>query len=359
MKTIPHSKPTIDRSDIEAVSAVLESGLIAQGAVVERFEDEFASYNGVKGGVAVSSGTAALHLAFCSLGTGPGHEVIIPSYSCIALHNAVSYTGAETVLADTAKGDWNMDPEWVEDYLRKDKKRRVRAIAVVHLFGSPASLDDFIQISEKYSVPLVEDCAQAVGAEYKGGKTGSFGRVSVFSFYATKVMTTGEGGMVISDSKKVLDSVRDLREYDEKRDGRLRFNYKMTDLQAAMGLSQLRRLPEFIKKRRAVAKAYDSGLNNRQAAPTADRCPAGDIFYRYVLRMRHPAAFIREMESKGIACRRPVFMPMHRTIKRPTLPNAEKIWKEAVSLPIYPSLQGPDIKRIIAAANKAMEGGRR
>ena len=353
MNIIPHSKPTIDQSDMEAVSAILKSGLIAQDAIVERFERKFASYNGVRGGVAVSSGTAALHLALLALGTGPGHEVIIPSYSCMALYNAVSYTGAKSVLADTVRDGWNMDPEWVENYLRGQKKSNVRAIVVVHLFGSPANLEEFMRLSEKYSVPIIEDCAQATGSNYKGKKAGSFGKVSVFSFYATKVMTTGEGGMVLSNSKKVLDTIRDLREYDGKRDNRLRFNYKMTDFQAALGISQLKRLPEFIIKRKALAKKYAEGLNNHSVSLPGSQYPAEDIFYRYVLRMKHSAAFIREMEKKGIICRKPVFMPIHRIIKQRLLPNAEKIWREAVSLPVYPSLGETDLKRTITAAKKS------
>jgi len=354
MKLIPHSRSTIDKDDIKAVSSVLKSGLISQGEEVNRFEAQLSGFHGIKGGIAVSSGTAALHLSLLALGIGKGDSVIVPAYSCIAPYNAVRYTGALPVLADTVKDGWSMDAEWVENYLINSKKHNIKAIIVVHLFGRPADMDAFLYISNKYSVPVIEDCALSLGAEYKGKKVGSFGHVSVFSFYATKVITTGEGGMIISDSNKVLQRARDLREYDEKRDSRLRFNCKMTDIQAALGRSQLKKLPGFIKQRRRIARSYLEKLQNLPLSLPEKSKHVKDIYYRFVVRMKNADKFIGDMRVKGIVCRRPVFMPVHKIIKQGSLPNAETIWKETVSLPIYPLLKEDAVNRIIECTKKVL-----
>lgn len=355
MKLLPHSRSTIEKDDIKAVSSVLESGLISQGEGVERFEALFSGYHGTKGGVAVSSGTAALHLSLLALGVGKGDSVIVPTYSCIAPYNAVRYTGALPVLVDTVENGWSMDADKVEYHLKKrSKKQNIRAIVVVHLFGRPAGLDAFLYISRKYSVPLIEDCALSLGSEYKGKKVGSFGHVSVFSFYATKVITTGEGGMIISDSKEVLQKAGDLREYDEKKDSRLRFNCKMTDIQAALGRSQLKKLPEFIKQRRRIARRYLEGLQDLPLSLPEQSAHTKDMYYRFVVRMKNADKFIKDMGVKGIVCRRPVFMPVHKIVKQSPLPNAETIWKEAVSLPIYPLLKEDAVNRIVECTKKVL-----
>jgi perosamine synthetase len=356
MKLIPHSKSTIEADDIKSVSSVLRSGLISQGSAVNRFEEQFSRYHAAKGGVAASSGTAALHLALLALGIGRGDSVIVPTYACIAPYNAVKYSGAMPVLADTVKSGWAMDAEWVEAYLKRDsKKKNVKAIIVVHLFGRPVAMDNFLDISKRYSIPIIEDCALSLGAEYKGKMIGTFGRVSVFSFYATKVITTGEGGMLIASSKKILESIRDLREYDEKKDDRLRFNYKMTDIQAALGISQLRKLPGFIRKRRSIAKNYLQNLQDLPVSLPEESGHSKDMYYRFVVRMKNPDRFISDMEKRGVVCRRPVFMPVHRTVKQPVLPNAEKFWKEAVSLPIYPLLKEDAVNRVIGCMRKVLK----
>jgi perosamine synthetase len=355
MKLIPHSRSTIGQDDIKAVASVLKSGLIAQGEEVFRFETIFSRYHGTKGGAAVSSGTAALHLSLLALGVGKGDSVIVPDYACIAPYNAVRYTGALPILADTVKDGWSMDAEWVEDYLINSKKQNIKAIVVAHLFGRPADMDAFLYISRKYSVPIIEDCALSLGSEYKGKKVGSLGHVSVFSFYATKIITAGEGGMIISDSKEVLQRARDLREYDEKKDPRLRFNCKMTDIQAALGRSQLKKLPGFIKLRRRIAKHYLEGLRDLPLFLPERSMHTKDMYYRFVVRMKNADKFISDMRVKGIVCRRPVFMPVHRIVKQDSLPNAGKIWKEAVSLPIYPLLKEDDVNRIIECTKKVLK----
>ena len=219
---------------------------MVQGKKVLEFEAKVSRYLGVKAGVAVNSGTSALHLALLALNIGPGDEVMVPSFVCSALLNAVSYTGASARIVDVKADDFNISPVEVKKKLNK----KVKAIIVPHMFGYPADLKELLS----FGVPVIEDCAQSIGADYRGRKAGSFGVLSICSFYATKVMTTGEGGMVLSNQTKILDRIRDLRQYDHALNFQTRYNYKMTDFQAALGLSQLQRLPEFIKRRKQIAQ---------------------------------------------------------------------------------------------------------
>ncbi len=340
---IHHSRPTVDDKDIGAVSEILRSGNIAQGSEVEKFEKALASCIGVKGAVALSSGTAALHLSLLCLGIKEGDEVIIPSYTCSALLNSVMATGAVPRFADIERETYNIDPYIVEDYLRKRRKSRVRAIIVVHSFGQPADIDAFLYISDKYNIPVIEDSAQALGAAYKGRMVGSYGLVSILSFYATKVITTGEGGMIISDSSDIIKKAKDLREYDEKESFKLRYNYKMTDMAAALGLSQLRRLPVFIERRRGIAKTYNAVLKRTGSQLKGN----GDgIYFRYILETDYLSRLIKLMEKDGISCRRPVFKPLHYYTGEKEYHNTQLAWERSISIPIYPGLTGKEIGRI-------------
>lgn len=338
---IHHSRPTIDSADKAAVAAVLESGHLVQGNETARFESLMASFIGVRSGVAVSSGTAALHLSLLALKLGHEDEVIIPSYVCTALLQAVRYVGATPVIADIDPETHSLDPR----ELKKRISPRTRAMILPHLFGLPADLDEILALG----IPVIEDCAQSLGSRYQGRLTGGFGTVAVFSFYATKMIATGEGGMVLSDREDLLDTVRDLRDYDEKNGDKVRFNYKMTDMEAALGISQLAKLPSFIMKRKEIARLYSSVLRGQEGsahAPTDDR---DHIYYRYVLRTRHLPEFLAAMNARGIECRRPVFRPLHRYLGLKGYPESDKAWEESVSIPIYPSLADGDIQQITEA----------
>lgn len=338
MDLIPHSKPTLGNKEINAVSEVIASGHIAQGRIVSRFEQAVAQEIGVKGAVACNSGTAALHLVLLAMGIGPGDEVIFPSYVCSALLNAVQYVNATPVLAEADPRTHNIDPGDVEKRLSGNTK----AIIVPHLFGLPADLSALTS----FGVPVIEDCAQAMGARYGDRKVGAFGHAAILSFYATKVMTTGEGGMVVSNSRDLLDRIRDLREYDHKKDLVVRYNYKMTDMQAAMGLSQLEQLPDFIRRRRVIAHHYYSSFEQLPVAlPLRDE---GHIYYRYIIGLREDVRpKIDALEGKEIMCAMPVYMPIHSYLKLSGYPVTEKIWKGSLSIPIYPSLKEEDIRRVV------------
>ena len=339
MKLIPHSKPSINAKDIRAAGLVLQSGALSQGRKVAEFEAKVSRYLGLRSGVAVNSGTSALHLALLALKVGPRDEVIIPSYVCTALLNAVAYTGAKARIVDVKEDDFNISPLGVKRALNK----KVKVIIVPHMFGFSADLKELL----KLGVPLIEDCAQSIGADYESKKLGSWGALSVCSFYATKVMTTGEGGMVLSNQAKLLDRIRDLRQYDHAIDFQTRYNYKMTDFQAALGINQLQRLPEIIKERRSIARTYDQIFLKAGLTIPCKSSYSVPIYYRYVIKVKQNAGtLIEQFNKKGIGVRSPVFKPLHRYIKSSPCPVADRLMDQAVSIPIYPDLTEAQINQI-------------
>ena len=345
---IPHSRPTIDERDVTAVSNTLRTGNIAQGRVVEKFEHALADYIGLKGGVATSSGTAALHLALLALGITKNDVVAIPGYVCTAVLNAVHYVGATPLLIDIDPDTFNLD---VTD-LRRKQNPRVKAVVVPHLFGLTANIEEIT----KLGIPVIEDCAQSIGATYKNKMAGSFGTISIFSFYATKMMTTGEGGMVASNSAALLKKARDLRDYDNPTDYHVRYNYKMTDIQAALGISQLRRVPHFIKTRREIANKYHRELKDLCTLPANYGGDWGHIYYRYVIKLRHGLkSFLKLSKEKGINCERPVFKPLHKYLSLSNAPNTDRVWEQAASIPIYPTLTEKNTDSIIRCVKQAIE----
>jgi len=335
---IPHSRPTIGQLEIDAVSKVIASGQIAQGPEVTAFEEEFAHKIGVKYAAAVSSGTAALHLALRALGISRGDEVIIPSFVCTALLNAVNYAGATPVIADTEPQTLNIDPHDTADRITPNTK----AIIVPHMFGLMADISDL----SKLGVPLLEDCAQAVGAAHNGNMAGSLGRMGIYSFYATKVMTCGEGGMVVSNEKELVKRVKDAREYDNQAEYAVRYNYKITEFQAAMGRRQLDRLDDFIARRRKISAEYHQAFEKLPVGlPPTD---AGHIYYRYILNVGQDVeGWISQMQANGITCAKPVFKPLHNYLAGSHCPNADTAFSQMLSIPIYPSLSDSDAARII------------
>ncbi|MEW6077766.1 MAG: DegT/DnrJ/EryC1/StrS family aminotransferase [Thermodesulfobacteriota bacterium] len=346
MNVIPHSRPTLGEAEAAAVHRVVLSGQIAQGRMVERLERDFAEAFRLGHAAAVNSGTAGLHLALLALGIGPGDQVIIPSYVCTAVLNAVYHAGAEPVLADIDPDTFNMDSRDAAGRVTS----RTRAIIVPHMFGAPADLDGLLAIG----IPLIEDCAQAVGALYHGRPLGAFGGAAVFSFYATKMMTTGEGGLVASRDQKIIERIVDLRNYDNRTDYRVRFNYKMTDLQAAMGLSQLGKLETFIIRRQEIAGRYNEALCHFRVILPPDT--PGRIYFRYVVRVPDDAGpWIDRLARRGITCARPVFRPLHHYLNLTGYEQSDAAWRTALSIPIYPSLTDQEADTVIAALKECLE----
>ncbi len=344
---IRHSRPTLGPLEQAAASRVLASSQLAADEEVRSFEAEVAGLLGLAGGVATSSGTAALHAALLALGVGPGDEVLVPTYVCSAVLYAVQATGARAVPVDVLP-DGNVDP----DVARHAVTRRTRALVATHAFGIPADVDALLGLD----VPLVEDVAQALGARYRGRPAGSFGHVTVCSFYATKVITSGgEGGMVLAQDRSLLARVRRLCTSDARGRER-RFNYRMTDLQAAVGRVQLGRLDEFASRRRALAATYTRALDGwglelpRPCSPGAE-----PVWYRYVVRCQEAPRLLRHLRRNGVEAKRPVKQPLHRTLGLSGFPVADRLHATSLSLPIYPCLSEQEVNEVARLVRAAVE----
>lgn len=329
---IPHSRPFVGHAEKQALSRVVDSGQLAQGGEVEGLENELARAVNRRFGVAVSSGTAALYLALRALGVGRGHRVVIPSYVCTALLNAVYQAGAEPVLADVDPATGNLTVDTVKKVLR----RGTRAVIVPHLFGAPADAGAV----EQLGVPVIEDCAQCLGTRKGRRKVGGLTTVSVFSFYATKLIAAGEGGMIATNDRSLASKAGEMRAYDKRDTYTHGFNYKLSDLHASVARVQLRRLATMVEKRRAVARRYAGFLedNVHVLAPAPERSTTS-VFYRYVVRVKAGVdGLVEGMAHAGAECARPVYRPLHRYLGQKGFAGTEEIHRTALSLPVYPGL---------------------
>jgi perosamine synthetase len=335
---IPHSKPLIDKDDIVAVSDVLASGNIAQGVKVNKFEQAVSQFVGTKFGVACSSGTSALHLALISIGVGPRDEVVLPSYVCSSPYFATLHAGAVPKIADINVSDFNISAESI----RKQLSEKTKAIIVPHMFGTAAEIDELLELG----VPIVEDCAQSLGAQYKGQQVGSCGLVSAFSFYATKMITSGEGGMVLTNQPEFYDKLVEFRDYDKKSLLSTKYNYKMTDFQAALGLSQLKKLQHFIERRRQIASAYDTSFSDCSVELPVAIPSKKSVYFRYVIKVSNRDWVKQEAKKGGVICEKPVFRSLHAYLGLQGFPNSDRATEQSLSIPIYPSLTDGEIENI-------------
>lgn len=337
--SIPHSRLEVGPEAVRAVIAVLESGRLAQGSEVEALEREMAA--GLGAGqdiVVVSSGTAALYLALAALGAGPGRRVIIPSYTCPSVYAAVAHTGAVPVCADVGADSVVLTPETVAPLIGPD----VAAIVAPHMFGFEADIAGL----QQWGIPVVEDCAQACGGVGADGRPlGAKGDLAVFSFYATKLLPGGEGGACATCHPEWARRIRQWRACDEQPLHPRAFNFKSSDLAAALVRVQLRRLSVALTRRRALADRYDAVLGaasfrrrSRQLQP---------VCFRYLVEVAGPLEPILEScRSAGVVCRRPVWDPLHRTLGG-ACPVAEDCHARLLSVPFYPSLTDAEVDRIL------------
>ena len=350
---ISQSRPTIDAEESRAVNAVLASGYLAMGPMVSGFERDFKEYTGTSYALAVNSGTSALHLALLAIGVKAEREVIVPSYSCAALFNAVRYTGAYPVVAD-------IDPKTFclsnEDASRKITSKTA-AIIAVHTFGMPADID----ILSSSNIPVVEDFTHSIGGYVQDRKMGGIGDVAICSFYPTKMLATGEGGMVLTSSNKIASVVDNLRTYNVSESYEVRYNYKMSDIAAAIGKIQLSKLEGCIQKRRSLAKRYDSFFKSWDVITVIRRNYEEDVFYRYIILMPNKSLaenFKNAMCKAGIICDSPVERPLHQYLNKPDeeFSGTLDAFNRAVSIPIYPSLTDEETVRILDTCGRILAG---
>lgn len=318
---IPLIEPSLGEEELNNVVKAVKSGWISsKGNFVKEFEQNFARHHGMNNSVATSNGTVALHLALKALGIGKGDEIVVPVLTFAATANAVLYCNAQPVYVDSHPDYWCVDPEKIEDKVTKNTK----AIIPVHLYGHPCDMDWIMDIAEDNDLYVVEDAAEAHGAQYKGKKVGTFGNISCFSFYGNKIMTTGEGGICLAEDESLIEEMNILRDHGmdpHKRywHDRIGFNYRMTNLQAAIGVAQLKRLEEFLDKKREISRLY---ANNLKEFAVDDRLVlhpempwAKCAFWLYTILIEDKFGvdrnkIIKELELKTAECR-PLFYPLH------------------------------------------------
>jgi dTDP-4-amino-4,6-dideoxygalactose transaminase len=360
---IPISKPWLGQEEIDAVTDVLKSGIIASGPKVKEFEKEFSAYTGAPHAIAVSNGTCAIHTALFALGVGKGDKVIVPAFTFIATSNSVLHAGAEPVFVDIDEKSFNIDPEKAEAALKKDRKKQIKAIICVHLYGRTCRMDELLAVAKKYKVKLIEDAAQAHGSKYKGRMAGTFGDAATFSMYATKNMTTGEGGMVTTGSEKAAAAARQFINHGSERvyyHTVLGYNYRTTDIEASIGLVQLRKLEGFNEKRRQNAVRMKGILQHYDGIILPeDGEGCHHIYHQFTIRVKGGMrdAFLKHINDGGIGAKifypvplhkQPVYKGMFKGLK---LPVTERLTKEVISLPVHPGLTDAEFEKMAEVFN--------
>jgi dTDP-4-amino-4,6-dideoxygalactose transaminase len=354
---IPAAKPIIGDEERAAVDRVLKSGMLAQGPEVAAFEEEFSKHVGGRHCVAMNSGTSALHLGFIASGIERGDEVIVPSFSFAATANSVVLAGGVPVFADIDPKTFNLDPDHAESLITK----KTKAIMPVHLYGHIAAMDRFAEISNKHGVKIIEDAAQGHLASLNGRNTGEFGVVASFSFYPTKNMTAGEGGMVVTEDAGIARMLRLLRNQGQEiryQNEVIGFNTRMTDIHAAIGRVQLAKLPGWTATRQANAAYLDANLKGVVTPFVAPN--SKHSYHQYTIRIPGGDAakrdeFMKRIGEKGVGSGVYYPTPIHRlpSFKLDlSLPETELVIKECVSLPVHPSLTQSELETIVSVVNE-------
>jgi perosamine synthetase len=355
--SIPVYRPDLSGNEARYVADCIESTWISsKGSYIGQFETRFGQRVGVAEATSVCNGTVALHLAMLALGIGAGDEVIVPTLTYIASVNAVTYTGAVPVFADALPDTWQVDPEDV----RRRITPRTKAIMAVHLYGHACEMDALRAIAREHRLFLIEDCAEAIGSLYKGRHVGSLGDIATFSFFGNKTLTTGEGGMVVSNDPTLMERARHFkgqglaahREYWHDVVG---FNYRMTNICAALGVAQLERLDAFLQRKRTLAAQYRAGL---AGAPVALHGEHADVHHSYwMVSLLVDDAADREPLRQWLAAQgietRPVFFPVHTmpiySSRFQRHPVAEDLARRGINLPSWPALRDDEVERVNAA----------
>lgn len=365
----PLARPSIGKEEILAVTKTLHSGVLSLGPETTKFEKDFAKKNKTKFAVVVNSGTSGLHLVMRAAGIGPGDEVITSAFSFVASANSIMYVGAKPVFIDIDPITYNLDPAKIEAAITK----KTKAILVVHIFGQSAAMDPILRIAKKYKLKIIEDACESIGATYRGQLTGTFGESAVFAFYPNKQMTTGEGGMIVTDSQKVAGFCRSLANQ-----GRgvnmswldhqyLGYNYRMDEMSAALGIVQLKRLPVMLKKRQQIASWYHAEFAKYPDLLAFPQTAKGNThtWFVYVVELApniNRDQVMAQLGKEGISSK-PYFPSIHLYsfyretfgYKPGAFPIAEAKSKQTLALPFYIDLTKKDIENISKTLLKVLK----
>jgi perosamine synthetase len=353
----PVAEPKLGDAELRYVSECVLTGWVSSaGKFVKKFEEQFAEFCGTKYGISSSSGTTALHLSLVALGIGSGDEVIVPSFTFISTANAVTFTGAKPVFVDSEPRTWNISP----DGIKKAVTAKTKAIIPVHVYGHPADMGPILNIARENNLAVVEDAAEAHGALYKEKKVGSFGDMGMFSFYGNKIITTGEGGMIVTDNEDLAEKMRILRDHGMDPERRywhsvLGYNYRMTNIQAALGVGQMERIDQIVEQKRSNAALYNKGLQNIPGITLPPEAVwAKNIYWLYSILIDEEEFGMsskelgEQLKKRGIETR-PLFPPVHQQPIYNTgqsLPVCEMLSRCGLSLPSSVNLNGDEIERI-------------
>jgi perosamine synthetase len=358
---IPVNEPVLSDDSKKFVNQALDSGWISSsGSFVKEFEEKFAAYIGMKHGIAVCNGTAALHVALLALGVGPGDEVIVPAFTMGSTWLAVLYTGAKPVFIDCEPDTFNIDPNQIERKITK----RTKIILPVHIYGHAAEMGSIVKIAKKHKIPILEDAAEACGGEYKRKKCGSFGLINAFSFYANKIVTTGEGGMIVTDDEDLAVKARQFRDLHHSLKKRfihddIGFNYRMTNLQGALGCGELSHVKEYLLKKEYMASIYKLLLENIPGITTPKtRSGVKNVYWMYGLLVDESEFGIskdklrEELILEGVETRDFFYSPTSQPIlkkylnKTEKFPVTEKIEREGFYIPSGLALTDTQMRKV-------------
>lgn len=365
MVRIPYATQWIEEDDIEAVVSALKSSNLTQGPLVTEFENKIADYCGAKFAVAVNSGTSALHLACIAAGIGEGDEVITSPITFAASANCVLFCGARPVFADVRSDTMTIDPREIEKKITK----KTKAVIPVHFAGHPCEMDEIHAIAKKHNLVVIEDAAHALGAKYRGGKIGSLSEMTIFSFHPVKHITTGEGGMVLTNDPELRDKLIFYRSHGITRDPKymkvaggswyyemhaLGFNYRLTDIQSALGINQLKKLDRFLKRRKEIAGVYNQAFSDIKSIKTlSEKKHAESAWHLYTIEVAERRRVFDALMEKGIMVNVhyiPVYkQPFYQRLgyKDVYCPNAEAYYQKALSIPMYPKMNDEEQEYVI------------
>ncbi len=352
---IHHSRPSVisTKQLIKNIKEIFNNKFFSEGKFVEQFEQELCKFFGRKYAVCVSSGTAGLHLALLSLAVDNNSEVILPAYTCSAVLNSVLYTGAKPVIVDVEDGGFNISYKEIKKHLTK----KTKAIIVPHMFGYPS--EDIKKIVA-LDIPVIEDTTQSLGAKIDGELVGRFGKLNILSFYATKMITTfGEGGAIITDDKKLYNTIKDIKEYDKKNKFRLRYNYKLSEIQAIYGLVQLKNLFKLVKIRKKIFDLYKTKLKKCNIKIFEPKNNVVLSYYRFIVQLIEKMdlnKIIERYKKFGIEVARPVYLPLDKYyFNKFFCKNSKLLYETTISLPIYPSLKEEEAEYIVEVTQKLIK----